>query len=122
VLRLDAMAAGNVTVEPRPSLAAPAPTGETLDDVPEGGAATVRGISPSCTGVQRRRLLDLGLVPGTRIVAEMASPTGDPTAYRVRGALIALRRDQQRWIRVSDIEADASVEPREAASVSGGAA
>jgi len=105
-LELDAMAAANVTVELRPALASPDPTSQTLDDVPEGGSAIVRGVSPSCTGVQRRRLLDLGLVPGTRIVAEMASPTGDPTAYRIRGALIALRRDQQRWIRVSDIRED----------------
>lgn len=113
VLRLDAMAAGNVTVELRPT-EAPAPepgSVQTLLDVPAHGAATVRGISPACTGVQRRRLLDLGLVPGTRIVAEMPSPTGDPTAYRIRGALIALRREQQRWIRVDEIVEDADREP-----------
>ena len=110
VLKLDALAAGNVTVEPRPSERVDPPATETLVAVPVGGAATVRGISPSCTGVQRRRLLDLGLVPGTRITAEMASPTGDPTAYRVRGALIALRRDQQTWIRVSDVDDDAADE------------
>lgn len=104
VLKLDTLAAGNVTVELRPAASVPVQASDTLVEVPEGGAAVVRGISPSCTGIQRRRLLDLGLVPGTRIVAEMASPTGDPMAYRVRGALIALRQDQQRWIRVSDIE------------------
>jgi Fe2+ transport system protein FeoA len=43
---------------------------------------------------QRRRLMDLGLIPGTIVVAEMDSPMGDPTAYRIRGALIALRKDQ----------------------------
>ena len=43
---------------------------------------------------QRRRLMDLGVIPGTIIAAEMASPMGDPTAYRIRGALIALRKDQ----------------------------
>jgi DtxR family Mn-dependent transcriptional regulator len=106
VLKLDTMAAGNVTVEVRSGDRMDAPAADTLDDVPEGGAATVQGISPSCTGVQRRRLLDLGIVPGTRIVAEMDSPTGDPMAYRVRGALIALRRAQQRWIRVTDIRED----------------
>ena len=40
-------------------------------------------------------MLDLGLVPGTVVVAEMKSPAGDPTAYRVRGAMIALRRSQR---------------------------
>jgi Fe2+ transport system protein FeoA len=43
---------------------------------------------------QRRRLMDLGVIPGTIVAAEMASPMGDPTAYRIRGALIALRKDQ----------------------------
>jgi Fe2+ transport system protein FeoA len=38
--------------------------------------------------------MDLGLIPGTVVTAEMVSPMGDPTAYRIRGALIALRRDQ----------------------------
>lgn len=39
-----------------------------------------------------RRLTELGLLPGTRIVCELVSPAGDPVAYRVRGALIALRK------------------------------
>lgn len=39
-----------------------------------------------------RRLTDLGLLPGTRIACELVSPSGDPVAYRVRGALIALRK------------------------------
>lgn len=110
IVRLDTMAAGNVTVEPRDALQPDGAGADTLVDVPAGGAAVVVGISRSCTGVQRRRLLDLGVVPGTRLVAEMASPTGDPTAYRVRGALIALRRDQQRWIRVRDIVEDADAD------------
>ena len=39
----------------------------------------------------KRRLLDLGIVPGTKISCVIKSPLGDPTAYFVRGALIALR-------------------------------
>lgn len=39
-----------------------------------------------------RRLRELGFLPGTRITCELISPAGDPAAYRVRGALIALRR------------------------------
>ena len=57
-------------------------------------------ISPACRGVERRRLLDLGLVPGTRVTAEFTSPAGDPVAYRVRGALIALRNQQADMIYV----------------------
>ena len=42
--------------------------------------------------------MDLGILPGTTIEAELRSPSGDPTAYRVRGALIALRREQSELI------------------------
>jgi len=43
-----------------------------------------------------QRLTELGLLPGTQVICELVSPAGDPSAYRVRGALIALRkRDAQ---------------------------
>jgi Fe2+ transport system protein FeoA len=47
--------------------------------------------------------LDLGFVPGTEVMAEMTSPGGDPTAYRVRGTLIALRHEQAGLIRISHL-------------------
>ncbi len=49
----------------------------------------------------RRRMLDLGLVPGTSIERLMASPAGDPVCYRVRGAMIALRSADAGQITVS---------------------
>jgi len=57
-------------------------------------------LSAACQGPQRRRLLDLGVVPGTLISAEFSSPGGDPIAYMIRGALIALRRTQAELIQV----------------------
>ena len=43
-----------------------------------------------------RRLLDLGLVPGTAVCCAAVSPAGDPAAYLIQGAVIALRqRDAQ---------------------------
>lgn len=39
----------------------------------------------------RRRLLDIGLIPGTTVTCVALSPAGDPAAYRIRGAIIALR-------------------------------
>ena len=39
----------------------------------------------------RRRLLDLGLIPGTRVTCQGRSPAGDPAAYLVRGTVVALR-------------------------------
>jgi Fe2+ transport system protein FeoA len=49
--------------------------------------------------------LDLGLLPGTLITVEYESPQRDPTAYRVRDSLIALRDDQASSIIVEALEA-----------------
>lgn len=70
----------------------------TLAGLTAGESGRVRRVSPACQGAQRRRLMDLGIVPGTAIRAEFASLGGDPVAYRVRGALIALRRAQAECI------------------------
>lgn len=40
----------------------------------------------------RRRLMDLGLIAGTRVTCLGKSPAGDPAAYLIRGTVIALRR------------------------------
>lgn len=45
-----------------------------------------------CEGAMRRRLLDLGIIPGTRMVCVGKSPLGDPRAYAVRGKVIAIRK------------------------------
>jgi ferrous iron transport protein A len=45
-------------------------------------------------GMQRRRLLDLGFIPGSRVENVRCSPTGNPTAYLIKGTLIALRREE----------------------------
>lgn len=46
----------------------------------------------SAQGELRRRLRDLGFVPGAQVECLGKSPLGDPAAYRVRGAVVALRR------------------------------
>jgi len=51
-------------------------------------------------GHVRRRLLDLGLVLGTKVRPLRRSPFGDPTAYSVRGAVIALRRSDADAVKV----------------------
>ena len=44
-------------------------------------------------GDARRRMLDMGFIPGTRLTAAVKAPFGEPTAYLVRGTLIALRKN-----------------------------
>lgn len=76
----------------------------TLDRLPQGQEAEVVQIDETVQGFTRRRFLDLGLTPGARIVPELSNFFGDPRAYRVRGTLIALRRDQAEkiWVRIND--------------------
>ena len=88
--------AGNVAVLPIPEeqKVEPAADEEGLDDLDLGESAEVIRLSHKIRGAERRRLMDLGILPGTSIRAELKSPTGDLTAYRVRGAIIALREEQ----------------------------
>jgi len=51
-------------------------------------------VSRTMHPAERHRLLDLGVLPGARVRAEFESPLGEPVAYFIRGALIALRNDQ----------------------------
>ncbi len=102
VRELSPVAAANITVAAMPSAPQMAGAFETLAALPSGESAEVVEILPGCVGAQRRRLLDLGLVPGTRVEAVMSSAAGNPMAFRIRGSLIALRRDQARWVRIAD--------------------
>ncbi len=102
---LAPIVANNVTVLP---IRAPAPQSEVerrkLSTLEVGEQARVVAISQATRGPERRRLMDLGLLPGTLIEAGLRSPGGDPTAYVVRGALIALRREQADQISVTSPE------------------
>lgn len=80
-------------------------TGTRLSNLDLGESAEVITISSASRGPERRRLLDLGIVPGTTITAEARSPGGDPTAYRIRGSLIALRGEQANMIKITKLEA-----------------
>lgn len=98
---LDPVAAGNVTVRHLPVGEHAEIAGTTLLDARPHETVRVVSISQTCQGTQRRRLVDLGLVPGTEVTPELTSAAGDPVAYRIRGALIALRRTQAAWIGVA---------------------
>lgn len=91
---VDPVAASNVTVRELPEGARPDAAPTTLLDAGLGEQVTVLAIAQTCQGTQRRRLLDLGFVRGAHVTSELVSATGDPVAYRIRGALIALRRTQ----------------------------
>ncbi len=73
---------------------------EKLSQLGLGERAKVVAISRACRGLERRRLLDLGVLPGTEIEAVLRSPSGDPTAYLLRGTTIAIRKNQADRIRI----------------------
>ena len=98
--------ANNISVVTSPELAVKDLAEEQfLSQLRPGQTGKVLGLTPACRGAERRRLLDLGFVSGTPVEVEMVSPGGDPTAYRVRGTVVALRREQAGLIRVESAPA-----------------
>lgn len=81
-----------------------------LADVPDGQEVEVVGIDDRYRGFGRRRLLDLGLTSGAIVQPELRGLFRDPRAFRVRGSLVSLRREQAEkvWVRdyAGDDEAD----------------
>lgn len=73
----------------------------TLDMLKMGETAIV--IKVNNVDTERRRLFDLGILPGTKIENVMPSPLGDPVAYRVRSSTVALRRAQAQLIEIQEI-------------------
>lgn len=99
-LSLPRLEAANVTVAPLPAGEVMGGPYLSLADLEVGERARVTGLARALRGAQRRRLLDLGVVPGTLVAVEMRSAGGDPTAYAVRGATLGLRRDQAAMVQV----------------------
>lgn len=71
----------------------------TLNLLKEGESARVKELR--LEGKMRSRLSDLGLIEGTRVVSLQKSASGDPTAYLIRGAVIALRNEDSSRVLVS---------------------
>jgi len=95
--------AGNLSVMALPHDEEMAGPFERLSGLAVGETATVVALAPALRGPERRRLFDLGLIPGTEVSPELTSPSGDPTGYMIRGAVIALRREQADQIQVERI-------------------
>jgi ferrous iron transport protein A len=79
----------------------------TLDDVSNG--VPVRIVHVGGQGSFRRRLLELGLLPGTRVLKLRVAPLGDPLELWLRGCTLSVRRQEARQIDVAlDAEGDAA--------------
>lgn len=72
---------------------------KTLNDLPLNTIGYIESLN--CKGNIRRRLLDLGLVKGSSITPILISPSKDPRAFDIRGTLIAIRKEDAKYINVS---------------------
>ena len=70
----------------------------TLNDLKLGEKGKV--ISLKSEGTIRRRLLDIGLTPGTIVECVLISPFNDPVGYKIRNATIAIRNEDSKFIEV----------------------
>jgi len=73
-----------------------------INELSVGQKAIVKEIKTSSN--LRRRLLDIGLINNTKIECVGQSPSGDPKAYLIRGAVIALRSEDGNNIIVNCID------------------
>lgn len=70
----------------------------TLAELAIGDIGVVQKIT--ATGILKQRLLDLGLIPGTKVRACYKNPAGNPIAYNIRGTIIALREESAQMITI----------------------
>ena len=75
---------------------------QTLDTLTVGELGYVESIQTE--GSIRRRFLDIGLTPGCRVECVLMSPSGNPNAYLIRGAIIAIRREDAKGIVIKRVE------------------
>jgi DtxR family Mn-dependent transcriptional regulator len=99
--RLAPAVAANVSVAVLPESETAKANAMPLAELTYDQRAEIVVLDEAVQGFTRRRFLDLGLTPGTVIFPELQNFFGDPRAYRVRGTLIALRKDQaaQIWVK-----------------------
>ena len=74
----------------------------TLNELPVGKAAVITKVGGA--GALRCRLLDMGLIPKTKIVITKVAPMGDPIELRLRGYTLTIRIEDAKNIEVKEEE------------------
>ena len=70
----------------------------TLDKLSIGGSGSIAAVGGE--GALRCRLLDMGLIPRTKVTLQKVAPMGDPIEIRVRGYDLTLRIEDARKIEI----------------------
>lgn len=68
----------------------------TIDDLKIGQSGTIGTVGGE--GALRLRLLDMGLIPGTKVLLQKVAPMGDPIQIQIRGYELTIRREDARKI------------------------
>ena len=71
----------------------------SLDQLKLGQSATIKSLE--IEGIKRRRLQDLGFIEGSAVQAVYTNPAGNPTAYLIRGTMLALRNEDAEQIKIT---------------------
>ena len=71
----------------------------TLADARLGELLTISQVSGQ--GAFRRRLLEMGLLPGTKVTVKSVAPLGDPIELLVRGASLSIRKEEAATVSVT---------------------
>ncbi|MGN1251009.1 MAG: ferrous iron transport protein A [Candidatus Spyradocola sp.] len=75
----------------------------TLDRLKVGGHGRILAVGGE--GALRRRLLDMGLTPGTRVMVRKVAPMGDPIELNLRGYELTIRLEDAQKIEIMEEEA-----------------
>ncbi len=70
----------------------------TLDELPVGGIGVITKVGGE--GILRCRLLDMGLIPKTRVSVQKVAPMGDPIELHIRGYQLTIRKEDAQKIEV----------------------
>ena len=73
----------------------------TLNELKRGEKAIIKDLQ--IEGSMKRRLLDIGLIKDSIVECALESPLKDPKAYWIRGALIAIRNNDAKKIRIEGV-------------------
>ncbi|MCI5872161.1 MAG: FeoA family protein [Clostridiales bacterium] len=68
----------------------------TLEELPIGQTATIKSVGGE--GALRCRLLDMGLIPRTKVEVCKVAPMGDPIEIRLRGYELTIRKEDAKKI------------------------
>ena len=72
----------------------------TLDQLTPGNSGIISQVGG--TGALRRRLLDMGLTPKTRVTVREVAPMGDPIELFLRSYVLTIRKDDAAKIQLLD--------------------